>query len=276
MAEAAPPTADESGLVVSLAFSAMAFAGSSLALWRMSSGGAPAEAAAAAAAGTTAAAAAPPAKKKASPFFNVCAGVAGVSGAATAGLCWFVANAASLRPYDPYAELGLRYGASEKDVVQAYRKLSKTAHPDRGGSKAAFHALERAHRALTDPAAMANLRDYGNPEGASGPRGVTVDAAKNPLVIFLALAVLAAFLWAVARMYFKAQAEAAEEAAAAPADGAGAAGVPTSAKEIKIARMKAQQEQEARKREREAAKKSGSASPAAAAPAAAPAIEKMD
>ena len=240
---------DESGVVVALAFSSMAFAASTLTLWRMRAPAAEAEA-----------------KRPAarSPLFNACAGVAAVSGAATAFAALAVSRAASLRPYDPYAELGLPFGASEKDVTQAYRRLSKTAHPDRGGDKAAFHALERAHRALTDPAAMSNMEKFGNPEGTFGRRDVNVDAAKNPFVLLAIVVLLLVIVWAVVRTYVAAKA--AEASTLEEAGGAGAA--PSSAKDLKIAKQKAMQEQDARRREREA-KKHGSASPP-------PAVEKMD
>jgi hypothetical protein len=269
---AAPPAAtpDESGLVVALAFGSIALSLSGAQLYRLSGRGAAAAPAAAPAAASAAAAAADakPAARRGGAYYNFCSGVFAVSLAATAYAGWAVSRASSLRPYDPYAELGLPYGASEKDVTQAYRRLSKTAHPDRGGDKAAFHALERAHRALTDPAAMANLRDYGNPEGISGRAVGSV--AINPLLVAVVLVVLVAIVFFSYRSY-------AASVAKAAAEGEGAAagsGEPSSAKELKIARQRAMQEQDQRRREREA-RKHGSASPQAEA-AAKPAVEKMD
>ena len=38
-----------------------------------------------------------------------------------------------------------------KNVTQAYRKLAKTRHPDRGGSAADFSKLQQASEVLSDP-----------------------------------------------------------------------------------------------------------------------------
>lgn len=50
-----------------------------------------------------------------------------------------------------YATLGVRRNASIATVRAAYRTLAKTAHPDAGGSEAAFAELKRAHDILSDP-----------------------------------------------------------------------------------------------------------------------------
>ncbi|MBM4358276.1 MAG: DnaJ domain-containing protein [Deltaproteobacteria bacterium] len=43
-------------------------------------------------------------------------------------------------------ELGLDAGASIDDIKRAFRRLAFERHPDRGGSMAAFVALEEAYR----------------------------------------------------------------------------------------------------------------------------------
>lgn len=51
---------------------------------------------------------------------------------------------------DLYAQLGLSKDATKADIRAAYRKLSKKAHPDGGGSQQKFGALTKAHDILTD------------------------------------------------------------------------------------------------------------------------------
>lgn len=49
-----------------------------------------------------------------------------------------------------YAMLGLTPNATHDDVRAAYRKASKTAHPDAGGTAEAFAEIQLAHDILTD------------------------------------------------------------------------------------------------------------------------------
>jgi len=258
MASPSSSSADDSAQVVLLTFSAVAFAASASSAYCLRGGGAKAaapEAAEPKAGAGAAAGAAAGAGAASSPrayLLNACSLLAAVSGAGVAYGAYAVSRATSLRPYDPYAVLGLPFGSSEKEVTQAYRRMSKTAHPDRGGDPAAFHQLERAYRALTDPAAMANLRDTGNPEGTRGAPGVNVDAANSPIVFVLGLAVLLGMVFLAWRLYQTQLAAAAKEAAASEA--AGTVATPTTAKELKQAKARAFQEQEAAKREREAKK----------------------
>ena len=270
-------SADDSAQVVLLTFSAVAFAASASSAYCLRGGGAKAaapEAAEPKAGAGAAAGAAAGAGAASSPrayLLNACSLLAAVSGAGVAYGAYAVSRATSLRPYDPYAVLGLPFGSSEKDVTQAYRRMSKTAHPDRGGDPAAFHQLERAYRALTDPAAMANLRDTGNPEGTRGAPGVNVDAANSPIFFVLGLAVLLGMVFLAWRLYQTQLAAAAKEAAASEA--AGTVAAPTTAKELKQAKARAFQEQrerEAKKqRERDSKKQGGSASSTSASPPAA-------
>ena len=48
-------------------------------------------------------------------------------------------------PMDPYQILGLKRGASEQEVKQAYRRLASKHHPDKGGDTAQFQEIQQAY-----------------------------------------------------------------------------------------------------------------------------------
>jgi len=51
-------------------------------------------------------------------------------------------------------------------VKKAYRSLSRTAHPDKGGDAETFRKIQNAHAALAgDATARRNYRDFGHPDG---------------------------------------------------------------------------------------------------------------
>ena len=54
-----------------------------------------------------------------------------------------------------YRVLGLDPAASKDEVRAAYKRQALAAHPDKGGSKEAFHAVTRAFETLHDDAARA-------------------------------------------------------------------------------------------------------------------------
>jgi curved DNA-binding protein CbpA len=55
----------------------------------------------------------------------------------------------------PFSALGLGIDASVEDVRRAFRQRAYAAHPDRGGSMAAFVALEAAYRSALELASRA-------------------------------------------------------------------------------------------------------------------------
>jgi curved DNA-binding protein CbpA len=52
---------------------------------------------------------------------------------------------------DPYAVLGVPRGAPQVEIHAAYRAAVRRAHPDGGGSDAAFEAVQEAYEVLRDP-----------------------------------------------------------------------------------------------------------------------------
>jgi DnaJ-class molecular chaperone len=49
-----------------------------------------------------------------------------------------------------YGHLGLQQGADSQDIRRAYLKLSKTEHPDKGGSEERFNKIQEAYEVLSD------------------------------------------------------------------------------------------------------------------------------
>jgi len=57
-------------------------------------------------------------------------------------------------------------GANATVVKKAYRTLSRTAHPDKGGDPARFRLIAQAYKALAgDAASRSNYRLHGHPDG---------------------------------------------------------------------------------------------------------------
>lgn len=59
---------------------------------------------------------------------------------------------------DLYAELGVNPDARLPDLQSAYRRAALIAHPDKGGSTAAFQNLTTAFKVLSDPSARESYR----------------------------------------------------------------------------------------------------------------------
>ncbi|XP_043204144.1 translocation protein SEC63 homolog [Amphibalanus amphitrite] len=67
--------------------------------------------------------------------------------------------------FDPYDILGVSPGARKADIKKAYKMLSLTEHPDKGGDEKKFVKINKAYQALTDDIARRNWELYGNPDG---------------------------------------------------------------------------------------------------------------
>ena len=79
-----------------------------------------------------------------------------------AAVAW--ADASSV--FDPYDILQIPSTANATVVKKAYRSLSRTAHPDKGGDAETFRKIQNAHAALAgDATARRNYRDFGHPDG---------------------------------------------------------------------------------------------------------------
>lgn len=52
---------------------------------------------------------------------------------------------------DHYARLGVTRDCTRRDIELAYRRASRRAHPDNGGTRAEWDALREAYETLTDP-----------------------------------------------------------------------------------------------------------------------------
>mmetsp|Transcript_36657 Transcript_36657/g.41813 ORF Transcript_36657/g.41813 Transcript_36657/m.41813 type:complete len:416 (-) Transcript_36657:336-1583(-) len=74
-----------------------------------------------------------------------------------------------------YETLEVDKSADQKEIKKAYRKLSRTHHPDRGGDEHKFKEINAAHEILSDPDKRAAYDKYGL-EGVSedggGPGGM--------------------------------------------------------------------------------------------------------
>jgi len=60
-----------------------------------------------------------------------------------------------------YQTLEIEKGVEQKEIKKAYRKLSRTHHPDRGGDEHKFKEINAAHEILSDPEKRAAYDKYG-------------------------------------------------------------------------------------------------------------------
>jgi hypothetical protein len=74
---------------------------------------------------------------------------------------------------DPYAVLGVRPGASERQVAAAYKELAKRWHPDRGAGEEGERRMAEinvAYAALGDARLTARVAGSPRPEGSDSRR----------------------------------------------------------------------------------------------------------
>jgi len=63
---------------------------------------------------------------------------------------------------NPYEVLGVKKNASQKEIKNAYRKLSKTHHPDKGGKPEDFVKIQNAYDVLSDEKARKKYDETGD------------------------------------------------------------------------------------------------------------------
>jgi DnaJ-class molecular chaperone len=71
---------------------------------------------------------------------------------------------------DHYSTLGIERGASADEIKRAYRRMASQHHPDKGGDKNQFQAVEEAYRTLSDDQKRAAY-DNPNPFNGQQPGG---------------------------------------------------------------------------------------------------------
>lgn len=76
-------------------------------------------------------------------------------------------------PFNPYVVLGLVRDSTEHQIKAAHRQHAKRLHPDIGGDRAAFEAVQRAYDLLMDPERRAHFDQTGD---SAEPRD------QNPLI----------------------------------------------------------------------------------------------
>jgi len=67
--------------------------------------------------------------------------------------------------FDPFEILNIQSSANTTQVKSAYRSLSLTHHPDKGGDTATFQKINLAYKALSDAISKSNWEQYGHPDG---------------------------------------------------------------------------------------------------------------
>lgn len=76
--------------------------------------------------------------------------------------------------FNPYDELAIDRDATAADIKRAYRRRTKSAHPDAGGSSEAFNRVARAMLVLSDPERRAKYDRTGEIDEAAPDNAVAV------------------------------------------------------------------------------------------------------
>jgi curved DNA-binding protein CbpA len=87
---------------------------------------------------------------------------------------------------DPYAVLGVRRGADDAAIHAAYRDAVRRAHPDAGGSAAAFEAVQEAYETLRDPARRRSSSTAPPPRPRARPTATAPSSASSSMEDLLA------------------------------------------------------------------------------------------
>lgn len=88
---------------------------------------------------------------------------------------------------DLYKRLGVSKAAKPEEIKKAYHKLALSKHPDRGGDKEEFQAIQQAHEVLMDSQKRAVYDATGSIPGdgsASGPQEINVPDINEILRMF--------------------------------------------------------------------------------------------
>jgi len=72
-----------------------------------------------------------------------------------------------------YERLGVARGASSEEIKRSYRDLARSKHPDRGGSKEEFQAIQEAHEVLSDDRRRSVYDATGDLQDITGSVGET-------------------------------------------------------------------------------------------------------
>lgn len=108
-------------------------------------------------------------------------------------LIWFLSRQISQAALvnDPFAILGIPSGAEARQIRSAYRKLSLTVHPDKGGDATQFQRIVKAYETLTDPVQRAAWEAGANEdEGTTGLEEVTLKGRSGKVLLLIYVGVL--------------------------------------------------------------------------------------
>lgn len=86
-------------------------------------------------------------------------------------------NKGKIKSFNPHEILEVSEEADEKQIKKAYRLMSLKFHPDRchdPDCKPKFIMITKAFEALTDPVAMENFKNTGNPDGGYMKIGIAL------------------------------------------------------------------------------------------------------